>query len=470
MILEDFIGGSYPAQSKNANAQRTINLVPTITGTEGAKGKMPLMLSNAPGLELWKTLGDLPVRGTHVVDNTLYVVAGHLVYKVRNDGISTVIGELTTTTGKCWLEHNSNFQLGIVDGRNLYVYNWNTSAFVQVILTGQPTSLAFIDQYFVVSLANSIFFQISNINDALTWPAAQLAAAESSPDPLLVVWNLHRQLYLLGAQTTEIWYDAGTTPMPFQSTSGVIDWGLAAVDSVAQVADTLAWLGIHRDGGVSAVISSGLQSNVISTPGLEARWRNYSALSNARGFSYRQDGHDCYVLTFPSGNETFVYDFSTQLWHERESFGVGAWIAIDAVRLADKLLVGDRTTGKIYKMSPEITLENNNPIVGRRTSAHYWEDRKRIICHSLEVEFEYGALVPPTSSLEPKAQLRWSKDGGHTWSNWNETGLGKTGERERRAIWRRIGLSRDLMLDLQVANQTVTHIIGASAKFSLGES
>jgi hypothetical protein len=210
---------------------------------------------------------------------------------------------------------------------------------------------------------------------------------------------------------------------------------------------------------------------VISTPGLEARWRQYSTTSNAFSFSFGLDGHDFYVITFPSGNETFVYDFSTALWHERESYAAGAWIARDCAKFVEKYIVSDRRNGNLYTMSPGLTLENGQPVVGRRISPHYWNERKRVVCNAVEVEFETGPPDGPTvPALESKAQLRWSKDNGHTWSNWQQASLGQSGERAKRVIWRRIGLSRDLVFELQVANETVTRILGANAEFTLGES
>jgi len=394
MNLQDFVGGSYPAQSKNANNQRTINWVPTISGTPGAEGKTPLILVGAPGMELWKTLGDQPIRGLHTVGNVLYAVTGQTVYKVLNNKIATNIGTLETTGGKVWIEHNANNEVGFVDGKRLYIYNSLTDTFFQPspqpVL--QPTSLMFINQRFVVSMENSMFFAISDINNGAGWDPTQIAAAESDPDPLQVVWNLHRQIYLLGTQTTEIWYDAGTSPFPFQPTSGVIDWGIVAVNSAAQVADTLAWLGIHKDGGISVVAASGLQATVISTPGLEARWSAYRTVSDAFAFSYRLDGNDCYVITFGAGGETFIYDFTTALWHERTSYDIGAWVSNEGVRFVNKQLVGDRTQGNIYRMSANIYHENGSPIVKTRRSPHIWNERKRFTVAALEVEFETGVL------------------------------------------------------------------------------
>lgn len=60
----------------------------------------------------------------------------------------------------------------------------------------------------------------------------------------------------------------------------------------------------------------------------------------------------------------------------------------------------------------------------------------------------YGALTAPptgvTESVDPKIQLRWSDDGGHTWSNYHMRELGGYGEYWTRVIWRRLGMTTKL--------------------------
>jgi hypothetical protein len=50
---------------------------------------------------------------------------------------------------------------------------------------------------------------------------------------------------------------------------------------------------------------------------LEYAIQSYGNITDAIGYTYQQDGHPFYVLIFPSAEATWVYDVSTQLWHER---------------------------------------------------------------------------------------------------------------------------------------------------------
>ena len=53
--------------------------------------------------------------------------------------------------------------------------------------------------------------------------------------------------------------------------------------------------------------------------------RETSTIADAIGFTYTQRGHKFYVLTFPTGGLTLVYDIAQGLWHERQSYGQTRW-------------------------------------------------------------------------------------------------------------------------------------------------
>ncbi|MFE1676613.1 hypothetical protein ACFMJE_18460, partial [Acinetobacter baumannii] len=58
----------------------------------------------------------------------------------------------------------------------------------------------------------------------------------------------------------------------------------------------------------------------ISTHAIEYAIQSYSTITDAIAFTYQQEGHSFYVLTFPTADKTWVFDVSTELWHERAGF------------------------------------------------------------------------------------------------------------------------------------------------------
>jgi hypothetical protein len=64
----------------------------------------------------------------------------------------------------------------------------------------------------------------------------------------------------------------------------------------------------------------------------------------------------------------------------------------------------------------------------------------------------------------PQVMLRWSDDGGHTWSSEHWISMGKIGEYGYRAIWRRLGMTtklRDRIYEISGTDPNKIVIVGA---------
>jgi hypothetical protein len=81
------------------------------------------------------------------------------------------------------------------------------------------------------------------------------------------------------------------------------------------------------------------------------------------------------------------------------------------------------------------------------------------------------ALVYPQDKGEnPQAMLRWSDNGGSTWSNEHWTTIGLIGKYANRAIWRRLGTARDRVFEVSISDPVKAVIISANLKSSVGEN
>jgi len=70
---------------------------------------------------------------------------------------------------------------------------------------------------------------------------------------------------------------------------------------------------------------------------------------------------------------------------------------------------------------------------------------------------------------DPKVMLRWSDDGGHTWSNYHVRSMGKLGEYGKRVIWRRLGMTmklRDRVYEISGNDPVKIAIMGAELDVS----
>jgi hypothetical protein len=71
---------------------------------------------------------------------------------------------------------------------------------------------------------------------------------------------------------------------------------------------------------------------------------------------------------------------------------------------------------------------------------------------------------PAAPGYDPEAMLRWSDDGGHTWSNEHWSPLGRIGAYGHRTFWRRLGMTvklRDRVYELSMTDPVKVAIMGA---------
>ena len=475
--FQGFVGQTYESRSLNVDAQRTINYFIEIDKT----GKRPMSLIGTPGTSLWCPLGGMPIRGSHVFNGTLYVVSGTYLYAITSNAVATVIGNIQTFTGRVAMADNGTSptggnQLIIVDGVYGYIYTiGGTLVQINNPFPNGASIVIFISGFFVVDVPNSPgTFQVSAIYDGLTWNALDKTTADTNPDKLISMANSHGEAWIIGERTVEVWYmDGSNGHPPFSRIPGVVvEHGSAAKFSLASGDSTLFWLAQNGEGHVYAVRANGYNITVISNPALEYIWNNYNVISDAFAYCYVSEGHVFYVLTFPSGNATYVYDVGTQMWHERSQYtgnpyAINRHVSNSYDFLNGKHLVGDYTNGNIYEMHSKYYMDNGYPIVSMRRTPHVFDNQKMLFHRSLEVLVEPGSYLT-TDSFTPVSSIRWSDDGGHTWSNSYSRPLGQQGQYKQRSIWRKLGASRDRIYEYTCSEPIKKVIIGAILNIEAG--
>lgn len=260
-----------------------------------------------------------------------------------------------------------------------------------------PTSLTFTDGYFVVSKSETGEFYISGSYDPTSWDATDYATAEFKADDLSCVFAHRRALLLIGDETTESWYNSGASAFPFDPISGaLIPYGTAARASVAEGDNAVFMVSKSRDGAILALRISGVQPTRISTTQIEYQWAQYSSVADAVGFFYTQEGHGFYVVTFPTGDATWVYDALTDEWHERRS-----WPALPTgdhgkhrcncyVYAFGKHLVGDHSNGDVYEWDLDTWDDYYGEIIRIRVAQPIHANGKRVRFANVQVDFEPG--------------------------------------------------------------------------------
>tara|TARA_R110002126_G_scaffold99407_1_gene230578 strand:- start:1903 stop:3351 length:1449 start_codon:yes stop_codon:yes gene_type:complete len=473
------LGSSYVARSINAADNRCVNLFPEVI-PEG--GKEPGFLNRAPGLKFQQTIGVGPIRAlwAHQTNGSdFYVVSGTEFYKVTGlTATPTKLGDVTGT-GPVSIADNGT-QIFLACNGPSYIYNEVTNVFAQITDPDFPgaTTVGYLDGYFVFNEPNSQKVWVTALLDGTSVDPLDFASAEGSPDGLVGLIVDHREAWLFGTDSVEVWYDAGSADFPLTRIQGAFnEIGCVAAFSIAKLDNGLFWLGTDARGQGIVYRANGYTGQRVSTHAIEYAIAQYGNISDAIGYTYQQEGHAFYVLTFPSANATWVYDVATQAWHERAGWNtaIGQFTRHRSncqCNFNGNTVVGDYENGNIYTLDLNVYADNG----GIQKWLRSWRalptgqnNLKRTAQHSLQLDCESGTGLITGQGSDPEIMLRWSDDGGHTWSNEHLSKMGKIGEYYRRVFWRRLGMTlklRDRVYEVSMTDPVKTAIVGAELLIS----
>lgn len=494
--------GAYTARSVIANCQRSVNLYGEANPEDAP---VPFTYYPTPGLRPLSSPSTTGQgRGLYRASNgVLYAVVGNTLYRVGSDWAWTSVGTLSGTfTVPVGMADNQTTLFLTGGAGSGYTVELATNTFAAVAdpaFYGSPR-VDFADTYFVFSKPNTGIFYVSDSN-ATTFDALWFATKIGASDLLVTAAVVHREIWLLGERTTEVWINTGGANFPYEIMQGAfIQHGCAAAYSVAQMGDALFWLSEDQQGGRVIVRGQGYQSQRVSTHAIETAMAGYSVVSDAVAFTYQQEGHQFYQITFPTADKTWVLDIVSGQWHER------MWLDSDGREHRHRAIahayaygenvVQDWETGQLYAYDLNTYTDNGAPILRRRGFPHMGKDGGRVFYRQFLADMEVGrdegstlagaggpALGPDVvadTALGPdvipvflgvdngmayvapsKLYLRYSDTRGETWSNPIEDDFGATGEFYKSIQFQRLGMARDRVFELFWSAPVRTALNGA---------
>lgn len=330
-----FFGGTYHSLSTNLADDRCMNLIPEVIETK--QGKKIGGFYSTPGQRKLLTLSNSgsgavggPLRGVRSCSNNkLVAVFGNQVVQIDINNNVVALGHLNTSSGPVSIIDNGK-QYAVFDGFLGYSYSSGTWSPITT-LPNFPGVATIQDGFGLVSILNTNKFYQSNLNDLTTWNDLNFSSADSEPSNIQGITSLFRQLWVIKQKSIEVWNNAGLNGFVFQRMQGAfINVGCSAPYSIASNEDHIFWMGTSNEGSLSVYTNNGYSESRISTYPIEYQISSYLSkssigIADAIGFCYTQNGHVYYVLTFPSGDATWVYDLTTGFWHERGEYLNGTY-------------------------------------------------------------------------------------------------------------------------------------------------
>lgn len=492
-----FVGPSYTTKSLPIDCQLSINWMPTPINSANAKTRYALY--PVPGyVHLTFTYDGndydhIPtkypgrIRGMYYtskgfgndVMGALVVVAAESVYEVRpanaqNKYELKKLGVVSNLEGQVTMV-DDGFGLVISDNTTLYHIDLKTRVMNSLGTEAplQASSVTFLNGYTVCAgkmdnvPSNSFFWSDIYENGVGAWNALNYASAEGFADPITCVKRVGGDLWLFGPRSYEVWQSADDINLPFVRMAGSMgNIGCASASSVSEIGDQVFFLGSGAMGTRKAFVSNGYTVQSISTDALEEEWTGYASFDDAIGFAYTHEGNTYWTVTWLTDNKTYTYCVESNAWHQRatrnpitDSFN--RWRITQGVYAYDQIFVGDMEGTKLFFLSSDIYDEDGTQIVRVRRAPHMHNGMQMIRHSSLCIDMETGMGTATGQGINPQAMLRYSDDGGRTWSSELWLSAGRQGAYKTRCKWNRLGQARDRVYELYCSDPVRWVILGA---------
>lgn len=481
------VGGAYTPRSIIANCQRCINLYPE----RNANGSpVPLTHYQRPGLRPVAQGPAAPVRNIYRASNgNGYCTIGNTVYSISSSWNLTALGNVATNSSTPVSMVDNGAQIAVVDGSpTAWLIDMTTNAYSVwsdssgLMRGGDRVDI--IDGYILSNVPGSVNNEfISTFPNSTLFDGTYFAFKGAYPDPLISLIVNHHYIILLGSLKSELWFNAGLANFPFAMMTGVYyEHGATAKYSVASSDVSVYFLGQDLAGtGIVWRIGGGDQWKCqrISNHAIEyqiRKMKNSVGIADAIGYCYQQEGHFFYVLHFPAGDQTWVYDDTlgaqdpTIAWHQEcwtdPSNGI-----LHRHRgnchgfINEQNVVGDRENGTIYVMDLDVYTDTVGGVVCNNTYIRSFPhlgvgeieigvwgrrpipaDGRRVRYTAFMLDIECGLVEGPA-----RVALRYSDDRGRTYSNDVLQTTGELGEYLTQPLWRGLGIARDRVFEVEYA-------------------
>ena len=387
-----------------------------------------------PTLQSFTEIGLGPIRGIWYQSSQgttiVYVVAGTNLYSLNTvDGTYTTLGPILGTDFCTFA--STIYYIAISANGVLYIWDGTTLTPVDIPDGQRVTDVTSLDNYLIVGIENSTKFYWVQPGE-LTIDPLSFTSAERNPDDIVSVMTTGDELWVLGQSSCEVFTDTGDAAAPFQRISGrAYSTGCvdkhSVVKTLKETLPCLIWVTPTKE----VVLSQGTPSKISN----EAIEEALKASTTFTAWAFRTNRHDFYVLTTEIA--TLVYDITVGSWYRWTTYQKDTWNAVSGIHINDTVYCVTNFDGKVYKLSYENSDANLDFLVCEVSGYIPNVSIKPTPCNNITLLLNYG--FSKSYTVAPIIELRWSDDGGHTWSSYMQGLTGSRGLYDTNISFRSLG-------------------------------
>lgn len=480
--LAGLIGGSGTTASSVLDAEETINYVVEKAQSRGAQNEDGVLLPT-PGFTRWSSAGGpVGARGfIYAADSRFLAVIGGRLIEFDVNGTPTDRGAIAVDANPAIMVYNGPIggQVGIAAGGNIYVFTLATNALSGAVLSGGYTHIAYAGGYGFAFNPLTGRTLVGALNDLSTWDPGTFFTRSLFADPARAIFaDENNFIWTVGTDTFEVRYNSGTGTQPWIPLTGLVGpYGVASAFGIGLSPAGNFWITRNAAGIGRFVVSQGGAPTPVGTYAIDSqidRLASSAGVTDAEVLVYDQGGHTTATVALaaaqaanPSMPCSFNYDVEGKTWTKRGQWDTqhakwGLWAPRCHVLAFGKHLVGDRTTGTIWVLDPAsaIDVDGNGTRRLRRMPQLNKEHQRRPV-DMLEVVMDLLQPAPqaPAQGSNPQLMFRLSKDGGRTFGNERQCGIGRVGQYRKRCYWTQLGAPEDFVFEFSYSEPVPAAIV-----------
>ena len=361
-----------------------------------------------------------PIRAIlPLTDAQALCVSGRVLYSVDTTGTATSVGGIPSD-GMVTMARNraASPQVAITcDGLS---FVWQAGVLTQISDPDLPpaVSVAQIGGYFIWLLADGRHFA-SDVDDYAV-NALSYATAEANPDG--GVRNIVRgnDMVFFGTRSIEFWQVTGDDPYPLARTTWRDNIGCIAGDSVAQVDQAVCFVAHDR----TVRMLDGYDAQIISNYAVARAIADLDDPSTIKATSWQSRQHTFYAIS--TDDWTWIYDITTQRWHEAQTYGSSRWMIDRCAMWGTKILCGGAATGKLYLMDHTAHDDAGQPIRLVVQAGPIASFPNRLLHGRLDLDVV--AATAPAGETDAYVMIDWADDDAENFGTQMMHFLGNKGQ------------------------------------------
>jgi len=400
IIPLDITSGFSPAKFKQLDNRQLYNLFVTSQGA----------LYPTAGHE---RIGDFSygtiARGMFKSDliNENIVIFDTNVFRVNKNGGHIFLNPnapLGTANLEVFIAENGINEIAFSDFSAVYIFNTDTSAFTKIELPDgvTPGMIDYKDGRFILNDRERDRWYISNEGTGTIWDPLAWTIINSQT---VGIAAFEQQVIVFGETLTEIYYDAGVIPFPFQRSNTIaFEYGCLTATSISKGYGFIFWLGVNKNSAPEIMVSDSRKPRVVTQGDISFFINQLKFLEDCESFVYQVNSEIFYQINWNKDNVSLLYNLNANKFSIVTDYKRDINPIKFITRFNNTQYALSRTDGFLYKFDIDVYSDNGRAVPRWVIPQNLIDRDKKFDVRKMQLYLEQGIAKVPQTTCAPECE------------------------------------------------------------------